>query len=155
MFCPSYFFHMIRKQAPEITVLHEPQEKEMLEKFLSCLLLDLLVLPLTETVLIDSFVSKEIKNYGKCPWSEGPTINITHKENYESITICWRFSSTAYPHCPGRETVPLYVESFPKKWMWEFEFRVYAPISGMSEDGKHAGWFGFKCQETEKVLVAR
>ena len=96
--------------------------------------------------IINAFVSKDIKNFEKCPWVNGPSINITHTEDYESITICWRFMTTAYPHCAGTTHNPIVMRTHPTL----LEFRIYQPISGMSEDGKQAGWLGFKFNETSE-----
>ena len=98
--------------------------------------------PLSNGNVIDAFVSKDIKDFEQCPWVNGPSVNITHTEDYESIAICWRFMTTAYPHCSGVTSNIIVVD--------QLEFRVYQPISGMSEDGKQAGWLGIKFQETSE-----
>ena len=99
-----------------------------------------LLVSLSVASMLDVFVSKEILNYENCPSVLGPSINITHGKNSEDFTICWRFLTTAYPHCPGRTCHPI------RSWSSNvgfIDFRLYQPISGMSEDGRHASWMGF------------
>ena len=93
----------------------------------------------SEASLIDVFVSKKIQDYETCPHAKGPTINITHSKPFEEIKMCWRFLTTAYPHCSGK-TCNIF-----DTWSADggLNFQVYQPISGRSEDEKHAGWFGF------------
>ena len=47
--------------------------------------------PLSNGDVIDAFVFKDIKDFEQCPWVNGPSVNITQSEDYESITICWRY----------------------------------------------------------------
>ena len=100
--------------------------------------------------MIDTFATKEIKNFELCPVVDGPSVNITHKEDYEAITICWRFFTTAYPHCAGQSADIIVVKPYSKDASYVFDYRVYAPISGMSEDGKQAGWLGVSFEETSE-----
>ena len=99
---------------------------------------------------IDSFVIKEITEYDSCPAVYGPRTNITRLEDYESASICFRFTTIAYPHCSGENAFPLLAGG--RTW-WKqgnmIEYRIYQPISGMSEDGKHAGWLGFALGDEE------
>ena len=107
---------------------------------------------ISNAALLDAFVSKEIKDAEGCGSGiYGPTVNITHTQDYESITICFRFLTTSYPHCGGatHEPIRLYdYHNYDKGWL--FDYRVYQPISGMSEDGKQAGWLGFRFNETSE-----
>ena len=100
----------------------------------------------SDAALIDTFVTKEILNYEKCPLVNGPSINITHTEDYEAITVCFRFLTTAYPHCAGQTGNQLVMTSQNKEDL--LEFRVFPPIFGMSEHGKQSGWLGFMFNET-------
>ena len=95
----------------------------------------------SDAALIDAFVVKEIKDFEKCSRVNGPSVNITHKEDYESITVCWRFLTSAYPHCAGVTSNPIAsVKDSNGDMLYQL---MYQPISGMSEDGKQAGWLGF------------
>ena len=116
----------------------------------SVFLLGLLLPVLLEAAMIDTFATKEIKNFELCPVADGPSVNITHKEDYEAITICWRFFTTAYPHCAGQSADIIVVKPYSKDASYVFDYRVYAPISGMSEDGKQAGWLGVSFEETSE-----
>ena len=101
-----------------------------------------------DAAFLDAFVSKEILDYGeKCPWVNGPSVSIINTQDYDSISICWRFLTTAYPHCGGQTASPIYV---PTKDGGSLDFRIYQPKSGMSEDGRQAGWLGWKFNETSK-----
>ena len=98
---------------------------------------------LSNAAMIDAFVSKDIKEFENCPLVLGPSVNITHTEAYDSITICWRFMTTAYPHLScGESSYPIVSK--------KFEWRIYQPISGMSVEGKQAGWLGFSLEETDE-----
>ena len=100
------------------------------------------------SAILDTYISKEIKEFESCPWVKGPSLNITHTKDYESITACWRFLITAYPHCAGETANMMIVRH--ENWKWNIlDYRVYQPISGMSEDGKQAGWLGFRFNQTE------
>ena len=123
------------------------REKISLSSFLYFGLMFLIPL---EAALVDTFVSKDIKNFELCPFVEGPRLNITHTEDYESITICWRFLTTAYPHCAGSWGVPIATRPYPSDANYEFRFMIYPPISGMTEDGKHAGWLGVRFNKTSE-----
>ena len=105
---------------------------------------------LLEAAGIETFVSKDIEDFELCPLVDGPSLNITHKEEYESITVCWRFLTTAYPHCAGSWGVPFAVEPYPEGAKYTFMFLLYPPISGMSQDGKHAAWMGVSFEETSE-----
>ena len=98
-----------------------------------------------DAATLDAFVVKEITDFGKCRSVDGPKINITNTADYDSIAICWRFLTTAYVHCDGSTAVPI-ATSGPNK----IYFAIYQPISGMSEDGKQAGWLGFNFNETSE-----
>ena len=96
----------------------------------------------SDASLLDAFVVKEIKGFEKCDQFDQPNINITHKEDYESMTICWRFLTTAFPHCAGNAAN--LIQSVTD-WEGDMLYQgVYQPISGMSEDGRQAGWLGFQ-----------
>ena len=100
------------------------------------------ILQQSDASLLDAFVVKEIKGFEKYEQLDPPNINITHKEDYESMTICWRFLTTAFPHCAGN-TANL-IQSVTD-WEGDMLYQaVYQPISGMSEDGRQAGWLGFQ-----------
>ena len=103
----------------------------------------LYIFTVAEAALLDAFVVEEIKDYEKCErFSHHPTVNITREEDYESITICWRFMTTAYPHCGGSASHPI---GIIRDWNGDMCYQMlYGPISGMSEDGKHAGFMGFQ-----------
>ena len=102
----------------------------------------MLVVYNSSAAVLDAFVIEEIKEFEKCPWGVyGPTINITHKQDYEYITICFRFLTTAYPHCGGQTNDPLMITDYFKNGNHLY-YGVYQPISGMSEDGRQAGWLG-------------
>ena len=128
-------------------------EMIFLPSYLLCVLLGFIFSPLLQAALIDTFVSKDIKNFELCPKVEGPTLNITHTEEYESITICWRFLTAAYPHCAGSWGVPIATQPVPQEANYEFRFMIYPPISGMSEDGKHAGWLGVRFNKTSEGTI--
>ena len=105
----------------------------------------------TVSKILDTYISKEIKDFESCPWVKGPTLNITHTEDYDSITICWRFLTTAYPHCAGESANMMVQRSYENpnlRGHTLLDYRVYQPISDMSEDGKQAGWLGFLLNET-------
>ena len=101
----------------------------------------------SDAALLDAFVVKEIKDYGKCPWLPFPaTLNITQDEDYESISICWRVMTTAYPHCSGEASWPISAQRDGGIGGDGdmFHQMLFGPVSGMSEDGKHAGFIGFQ-----------
>ena len=124
--------------------------------FLLFMVLNLSLLPNCYSALLDVYVSKEIKDFENCPWDvRGPSLNITHNKDYESITACWRFLVTAFPHCAGISTNMVVVRNDHRDDWWDrtggdlHDYRLYPPISGMSVNGKHAGWLGFQFNETE------
>ena len=49
--------------------------------------------------------------------------------------------TTFYPHCGGKTGKPIYMDRGAETGGL-LEFRMYPPISGMSEDGRQAGWLG-------------
>ena len=100
-----------------------------------------------EAALLDTFVLKEILNYEKCPNVNGASVNISHSQDYESITVCWQFMTTAYPICDVQTDNLIYMDRGTGTGEL-LEFRMYPPISGMSEDGKNVGWLGFPFNET-------
>ena len=109
------------------------------------------------SAILDTYISKEIKEFKSCPKIAGPSLNITHTKDYESFTVCWRFLTTAYPHCPGIGAELMIVRELGKGgeggWATRYGgnllgYSIYQPISGMSEDGKQAGWLGFRFNET-------
>ena len=124
--------------------------EELLQRILNWLLLYFMFPFLLEAAGIETFVSKDIEDFELCPLVDGPSLNITHKEEYESITVCWRFLTTAYPHCAGSWGVPFAVEPYPEGAKYTFMFLLYPPISGMSQDGKHAAWMGVSFEETSE-----
>ena len=107
----------------------------------------------SNSVVLDVYVSKDITDFDNCPSVTGPTLNITHTKDYDSLTVCWRFLVTAYPHCPGKSANLMVMRGNNPDWWNELggdllDYRVYQPISGMSVNGKHAGWLGWRFNET-------
>ena len=104
--------------------------------------------------ILDVYVVKDIKNLESCPLVKGPTINITHTKDYQSLTVCFRFLTTAYPHCAGKSYNLMVMRRDNPNWWNELggdllDYRVYQPISGMSVNGKQAGWLGWRFNKTE------
>ena len=103
----------------------------------------------SQAAIVDAYVVHEIKDFENCwhGYGKTPSVNIKHKEDYESIAICWRIMTTAYPHCRGTDMALLgfYRGEHVGDLLW---FAIYGPISGMSEDGKHAGWLGISFNTT-------
>ena len=87
--------------------------------------------------LIDTIISEDILDFKECPNVDGPLVNITHTEDYDEFTVCIRYMTTAYVHCPGETSFPISLENWSEQRI--LIFFLYQPISGMSEDGKHAG----------------
>ena len=103
-----------------------------------------------EAAFLDAFTIKDIKDFEQCTHMDPlPNINITHTEDYEAITICWRLMTSAYPHCSGlRFMNPIVCQ---RDWDGDmFNQMLYGPVSGMSEDGKQAGWLGVSFEETSE-----
>ena len=123
-----------------------------MNKFNLLYVLYMLVIYNSSAVVLDVFVIEEIKEFEKCPSGVyGPTTNITHTQDYESITICFRFLTSAYPHCGGQTNEPLIMPEYRKNGNY-LDYRVYQPISGMSEDGRQAGWLGWTFNETSEGM---
>ena len=115
--------------------------KQVWKILLFCFCLNLFIQ--AEAALLNTLTVKEIKDFEKCPFMDSlPNINISHTEDYESITICWRVMTTAYPHCSGGFMNPIKCH---RDWDGDmFDQMLYGPVSGMSEDGKQAGFIGFQ-----------
>ena len=127
--------------------------------FYVLLILGLFLFRISYSAVLDVYISKEIKDFENCPSSvKGPTVNITHTEDYNSITACWRFLITAYPPCAGSSCKLMAArneKNRPDDW-WKgtggnmHHYSLYQPISGMSVNGRHAGWLGYQFNETGK-----
>ena len=116
--------------------------------FFSLLLSSKVINAISEN-FVDAFVSTDILEYEDCPGVDGPKINITNSEDYNSITVCWRFKTFAYPHCPGSTAAVFSAASWKElKWL---DFALYQPISGLSVNGKQASWLGANFLETAEV----
>ena len=96
--------------------------------------------------LLDTIISEEILDFKECPNVNGPQVNITHTGDYEEFTVCIRYMTIAYVHCPGKASYPISLTDVVNQIfliLW-----LYQPISGMSEDDKHAAWVGFSFNDT-------
>ena len=96
--------------------------------------------------LLDTIIGEDILDFKECPRYGGPQVNITHTGDYEEFTVCIRYMTTAYVHCPGETSYPIFLtDSVEQRFLILY---LYQPISGMSENGKHAGWLGFQFNDT-------
>ena len=48
----------------------------------------LTLFPTNDCAVLDVYVVKDIKNFESCPLVKGPTLNITHTKDYQSLTVC-------------------------------------------------------------------
>ena len=96
--------------------------------------------------LLDMIVNEDILDFKGCPFVNGPQVNITHTKDYEEFTVCIRYMTTSYVPCPGETSYPIALTDWVESRV--LILYLYQPISGMSEDGKHAAWVGFRFPDT-------
>ena len=84
--------------------------------------------PFWSEIIIDAFVSKEIKDFGRDPWVTWPTVNNTH--------IGYRILKIQSLSQVGGNSSFLGGKTANQIAVGRFEFRTYQPVSQMTKDAK-------------------